>query len=301
MTSEADGSWAALVDDLASFALVSDREPHGLVVTRERDDGTRSAVEIVMTSQEWYWLIGTTFGSLEPAVDYVREQVLEQPADKNYLVYSYYNLVPFDRPELPVSPVFAFLDELAERHPEGVPGAAWVTQRKPARPSLGRGVSVRSMRPNDVPAVVEAQEAGAVIGLAAVFPQDEFPFPREAIARRWLEEIASSDIECLAVRDGDGGEVIGFAALRGDELMHFGIAPERWGTGAAQAAHDAVLERMRSAGVTRAWLRVFTGNERARRFYERLGWTPTGERSRSTFAPCPELLQYERELGGPDA
>lgn len=98
------------------------------------------------------------------------------------------------------------------------------------------------MTPPDVPAVIEAQEAGAVIGLAAVFPQDEFPFPR-----------------------------------------------------------DAVLERMRSAGVTRAWLRVFTGNERARRFYERLGWTPNGERSRSTFAPCPELLQYERELGGPDA
>lgn len=96
-------------------------------------------------------------------------------------------------------------------------------------------VSLRAMTPPDVPAVIEAQEAGAVIGLAAVFPQDEFPFP-----------------------------------------------------------HDAVLERMRSAGVTRAWLSVFTGNERARRFYERLGWTPTGERSRSTFAPCPELLQYER-------
>ena len=166
---------------------------------------------------------------------------------------------------------------------------------------MTRQVSLRAMTPPDVPAVIEAQEAGAVIGLAAVFPQDEFPFPREAIARRWLEEIASSDIECLAVRDGDGGEVIGFAALRGDELMHFGIAPERWGTGAAQAAHDAVLERMRSAGVTRAWLRVFTGNERGRRFYERLGWTPTGERSRSTFEPRPELLQYERGLGGPDA
>lgn len=73
-----------------------------------------------------------------------------------------------------------------------------------------------------------------------------------------------------------------------------------WGTGAAQAAHDAVLERIRSAGVTRAWLRAFTGNERGRRFYERLGWTFTGERTRSTFEPCPELLQYERELSGPD-
>lgn len=130
MTGEAVDSWAALVDGLSSFALVSDRDPHGLVVTLEKDDGTRRVVEIVMTPQEWHWLVGITFGSLEPAVDDVREQVLEQPIDKPYLVYSLYNLVPLDRPVIPVSPEFAFLDELAERHPEGVPGAA-----APSRPA----------------------------------------------------------------------------------------------------------------------------------------------------------------------
>jgi len=86
------------------------------------------------------------------------------------------------------------------------------------------------------------------------------------------------------------------AAIRGDELLHFGIALELWGSGLAVAAHDAVLERMRAAGVRRAWLRVFTGNGRGRAFYEKLGWRPSGERSRSTFAPYPELLRYERDL-----
>lgn len=151
------------------------------------------------------------------------------------------------------------------------------------------------MTPADVPAVLDVQQPGAVIGLAKVFPQDEFPFPRDAIGRRWQEEIRTPGVDCLVVQQGD--DVIGFAAVRADELMHFGIAVDRWATGAAQEAHDAVLDRMSAAGITHAWLRVFTGNERGRRFYERLGWERTDEHSRSTFAPYPELLRYERVLG----
>jgi RimJ/RimL family protein N-acetyltransferase len=65
-------------------------------------------------------------------------------------------------------------------------------------------------------------------------------------------------------------------------------------SGLAMAAHDAVLERMRTNDVRRAWLRVFTANGRGRAFYEKLGWRWTGERSVSTFAPYPE--HYERDL-----
>ena len=150
------------------------------------------------------------------------------------------------------------------------------------------------MTPADLPAVLAVQQPGAVVGLAKVFPQDKFPFPREAVARRWLEEIESHEVDCFVVEQRDA--VIGFAAVRADEFIHFGIALELWGTGAAQQAHDVVLDRMRAAGETRAWLRVFTDNERGRNFYERLGWAPTGERSHSTFPPYAELLCYEREL-----
>ena len=155
-------------------------------------------------------------------------------------------------------------------------------------------VVLRPMVATDVPVVLAVQEPGSVIALATVFPQDEFPFPRDAIADRWHAEIRTSDIDCLVVEQD--GELVGFAALRADELMHFGIAVEHWGTGVAQQTHDAVVERIARAGFDRAWLRVFTGNARARRFYERLGWEPTGERSRSAFAPCPELLRLERDL-----
>lgn len=153
---------------------------------------------------------------------------------------------------------------------------------------------LRAMTAADVPRVVDVQEPGAVLGLAEVFPQDLHPFPRASIAERWLREIALPGTDCIVVLQD--GEVAGFVAIRGEELLHFGIAVEHWGSGLAGTAHDAVVVRMRAYGVRRARLRVFTGNGRARRFYEKRGWRPTGERSRSSFAPCPELLTYDRPL-----
>lgn len=90
--------------------------------------------------------------------------------------------------------------------------------------------------------------------------------------------------------------VVGFAAIRDDEFLHFGIAIERWGSGIARQAHAALIDAMRCRGVSRASLRVFAGNARGRAFYERLGWRTTGDRSHSTFAPNPELLRYELDL-----
>ena len=154
--------------------------------------------------------------------------------------------------------------------------------------------ALRRMTAADVPVVVAVQEPGAVLGLADVFPQDEHPFPREAITERWLREIDLPGTDCFVVVHDDA--VAGFAATRGDEFLHFGIAVEQWGTGLAALAHDDVLDHLRDGGVTRARLRVFTGNGRGRRFYEKHGWRPTGERSRSSYAPCPELLGYARSL-----
>jgi RimJ/RimL family protein N-acetyltransferase len=161
-------------------------------------------------------------------------------------------------------------------------------------PGFAASVVLREMTAADVPHVLDVQQPGAVLGLAEVFPQDAYPFPREVIAQRWVEEIASPDIDCLVVSLGGG--VCGFAAVREDEFLHFGIAVEHWGTGIAQAAHDAVLDRMRTIGVQRAWMRVFTKNGRGRRFYENLGWVQSGQASQSTFAPYAELLPYERDL-----
>jgi RimJ/RimL family protein N-acetyltransferase len=48
--------------------------------------------------------------------------------------------------------------------------------------------------------------------------------------------------------------------------------------------------------VPTARLWVFTENERAARFYERLGWQRTGETRPTTFPPNPTLVAYRLDL-----
>lgn len=153
---------------------------------------------------------------------------------------------------------------------------------------------LRTMRECDLDDVLAVQEPGSVLALGSIFPQDTHPFPRAELHARWGKEVRDPTIDCLVVELS--GAVVGFVALRGEELLHFGIAVEQWGTGVARTAHDEALERLRRRGIGTARLRVFTGNERARRFYARLGWRSTGERTSTTFPPYPELLSYELDL-----
>jgi RimJ/RimL family protein N-acetyltransferase len=152
--------------------------------------------------------------------------------------------------------------------------------------------------PEDLEALVAVQEQGAVAGLGHIFPQDEHPFPRAAVLQRWAAELSDPGTEVYVCTD-DEGQISGFAALRDDQLLHFGTALHTWGTGLATELHDALLASLPST-VMRCRLRVFEENRRARRFYEKLGWTPTGELTRSTFPPHAKLVEYTRSriVGG---
>jgi hypothetical protein len=122
-----DPWWSALVTTLQAVGLVEDREPHGLVVTRE---DTRT-VEIVMTREDWDELVsilhGTDARAVQSAAAGVRRLVLAQPAGHDYLVYTgTYELVPSETAELPPDPDLVRLQELAAQHPDGIiPGASW--------------------------------------------------------------------------------------------------------------------------------------------------------------------------------
>ena len=148
----------------------------------------------------------------------------------------------------------------------------------------------RPMVAADLPDLVAVQERGAVAGLADVFPQDSHPFPRARIQSRWREELGDRGIAAFVAVDVRG-RIMGFAARRSDELLHFGTAVETWGSGLASWLHDELVATY-PPELPRLRLRVFEANRRARRFYEKLGWAPTGQESRSTFPPYPVLLQY---------
>jgi RimJ/RimL family protein N-acetyltransferase len=139
-------------------------------------------------------------------------------------------------------------------------------------------VIVRPATEADLLELVAMQEPAAVAGLGHIFPQDTHPFPRDAVLQRWRAELADPevDVSVAVTRTADGagdGRIIGFAATRGNELLHFGTALDTWGTGVATELHDAVLAGLRAhhPDAAEARLRVFEANTRARRFYERLG------------------------------
>lgn len=159
--------------------------------------------------------------------------------------------------------------------------------------------SFRCMEYADLPELLVVQERGAVAGLSNVFPQETHPFPREVVRGRWEHELGDPAIAAYVARSADE-RLVGFAARRADELLHFGTALETWGSGLATWLHDALIATY-PPGVSPVRLRVFADNGRARRFYEKLGWTATGVESRTSFPPHPTLLEYRLDRAGPVA
>lgn len=69
--------------------------------------------------------------------------------------------------------------------------------------------------------------------------------------------------------------------------------PESWGTGLGAAMLEFALERIQSSRVVGLW--AFEKNDRARRFYEKHGFSFTGETRVSEFGGAIEV-RYERNL-----
>jgi GNAT superfamily N-acetyltransferase len=87
-------------------------------------------------------------------------------------------------------------------------------------------------------------------------------------------------------------EVVGLSVYAADELHDLYVVPEAWGSGAAAALESAVLAAIRKNGVDEAFLWVGEANARARRFYERQGWSTDGESRRSGLGPSE--LRYRK-------
>ena len=77
------------------------------------------------------------------------------------------------------------------------------------------------------------------------------------------------------------------------ELICIHSRPSNWGKGYGAALMRHALQEMENAGYSYAALWVFAENHRARRFYEALGFAPTGT-ARISFG-CEEV-QYRKPL-----
>ncbi|WP_433161873.1 GNAT family N-acetyltransferase [Kribbella sp. CA-247076] len=102
--------------------------------------------------------------------------------------------------------------------------------------------------------------------------------PDELVAIRTKESFWTRAAE----RVGDttvavvGDEVAGFVMVVGDEVEQVYVSRDHRGSGIAGVLLGEAERQVKANGFAEAWLAVATGNARARRFYERSGWTDAG-------------------------
>ena len=119
----------------------------------------------------------------------------------------------------------------------------------------------------------------------------------ESFAQRADDRVADTTV---AVVDGD---IAGFTMVTGDEVEQVYVSRSHRGSGIAAQLLDDARRTIGDAGHPVAWLAVATGNERARRFYERCGWTDEGEfdyaaatDTGSTPVPCHRYTSPTQRL-----
>jgi len=143
----------------------------------------------------------------------------------------------------------------------------------------------------DVDRLVELERDANLIALAHVFPPEQYPYPTEAVRRRWREVLTSPGVT-VAVIDRPAGGLAAFVAFDPTLLRHLAVHPDHWGSGLARQAVAYAVERM---DAPRLWCLV--ENRRALGLYEHLGWRPTGRRQRAEFPPYPEEIELARAGG----
>jgi ribosomal protein S18 acetylase RimI-like enzyme len=129
----------------------------------------------------------------------------------------------------------------------------------------------RQARPEDAPAIAAIWEPGWHDAHDGFVPE-ELTFARDSAS---FGERAAQRIGDATVVDVDG-EVAGFVIREADEIEQVYVHAAHRGSGVADALMADAEARIRAAGHERAWLAVVGGNLRARRFYERHGWTDEG-------------------------
>ena len=157
------------------------------------------------------------------------------------------------------------------------------------------------------PADAEPLARGVVEGVAEypAFAPDGWSGPslEEELAHH-REDLAEEHFRCIVAERA--GEIVGQITVvpaavaphpvDDPELGHVRnlfVARSEWGSGLVRHLHAAVIEVARGLGMAELRLYVAEGQARARRFYEREGWSAAGE---PYHDPAPGLRMVEYRL-----
>jgi ribosomal protein S18 acetylase RimI-like enzyme len=143
---------------------------------------------------------------------------------------------------------------------------------------------VRAATGADAEGIARVQERGWQAAYRHVFPPEELDRGGFIQASRWRERLERPPAGWATFVADREGAVVGFVsvgpsrdAAQLGELYAIYVDPADWSTGTGRALIERGEEHLRGEYEEVA-LWVLEENPRARRFYERAGWAPDGQR-----------------------
>jgi len=131
--------------------------------------------------------------------------------------------------------------------------------------------SIRPAGPDDIDAVAAIWYAGWADGHLGHVPDELVAIrTKESFWTRAANRVVDTTVAVV------GDDVAGFVMVVGDEVEQVYVARDHRGSGVAGTLLSEAERQVKANGHREAWLAVATGNARARRFYERGGWTDGG-------------------------
>jgi ribosomal protein S18 acetylase RimI-like enzyme len=165
-------------------------------------------------------------------------------------------------------------------------------------------VRIRQAGVDDCPALAALHLRTALFAYASIFPS-EAPRPKlDDLIRDWERRLgglhaANVRGHVAAIGDQLAGAVVAGADpdhLQMGHISRFYVDVARWGQGIGGLLYAAAISHLRQVGFAQASLWVLEGNARARAWYERLGWTCTGEHTLAAETLGVEDVRYTRSL-----
>lgn len=167
-------------------------------------------------------------------------------------------------------------------------------------------VTLRPATEADLMPVGALHQHSRVAAYSSFLPPEALATPTpEAMGRYWVERWSwERENHRMTVAERDG-RLVGFSYLGPDDegdpatglLNAIHLEPDERGRGTGRTLMVDALAAMRSRGCSRAALWVLRENADARGFYERGGWTPTGDERVEQIGPVlvPQL-RYTRPV-----
>ena len=175
-------------------------------------------------------------------------------------------------------------------------------------PPIGSAVAIRPAVPADAAAIAAVHVGTWQVAYRGLLPDEHLDAldvarwragwqrlltgerPRSATLVAVADERVVGFVDVVPSRDDDAAPDTG-------EVTSIYVLPTGWGTGAGRALMAAAVESLRSEGFRAVTLWVLRDNERARRFYERAGWSLDSAAKDDVVAGAPVTeVRYRREL-----